>query len=252
MVARIGDIGREGQVDDILPGHVFVPFHFGYWDEPGRPRAANELTLPYWDPISKQPYFKFAAVRVSKVQGDPKAAATRPPAAELLKGVLGAGEAALGAVASGKKIGQYVGLLRATEQQLAEALKLVAEHHPLESEVRAGCSKFATWAEAHVKSLAPVAERFKARDDDEPKRLRAAMFQGPRPGGLGLMRDVHDLWLMAQDAWVGWLALEQVAKALEEKDLVASAHQSGGESGLIAEWCHTQFKAHIAQALLMG
>src|SRR5947209_2506977 len=129
--ARIGDIGREGKVHDLLPGHTFVPFHFGYWDEPGRPRAANELTLTTWDPISKQPHFKYAAVRLSKVQGDPKAAAGAPPADELAKAALESGEAATGAVRSGKKIDHYVGLLNATEQQLAEALKAVAEHHAL-------------------------------------------------------------------------------------------------------------------------
>jgi hypothetical protein len=54
-----------------------VPFHYGYWDlapasGPGAahshpPRAANELTITEWDPVSKQPRFKVAAVRVTKV-----------------------------------------------------------------------------------------------------------------------------------------------------------------------------------------
>jgi ferredoxin-nitrate reductase len=50
---------------------VFVPFHYGYWDrgEPGpngdSPRAANELTITAWDPVSKQPLFKLAAVRAT-------------------------------------------------------------------------------------------------------------------------------------------------------------------------------------------
>lgn len=250
--ARVGDVGREGKTYDILPGHVFIPFHFGYWDEPGRNRAANGLTQSTWDPISKQPHFKHAAVRVSKVQGDPKTAAGLPPAAEVVKGAVGLGQGALGAVRSGKRIGHYVGLLLATEQQLGEALTTVAEHHPLESEVRAACLKFSHWTDAHAHALKPLADRFQGHDDGEPKRLRAAMFQGPRIGGLGLMRDVHDLWLLARDAWIGWLALEQAAKALGEKELVESSNHNGGESGLIAEWCHTQFKSHIAQALLMG
>jgi hypothetical protein len=66
------------------------------------------------------------------------------------------------------------------------------------------------------------------------------------------MRDVHDLWLLAQDAWIGWLALTQVSKALEQKDLVEWCDRNGRESSRIAEWCHTQFKSQIAQALLMG
>jgi hypothetical protein len=57
---------------------VFVPFHYGYWDlddDPadgsggpdGHPRAANELTITDWDPVSKQPLFKTSTCRVEKV-----------------------------------------------------------------------------------------------------------------------------------------------------------------------------------------
>jgi anaerobic selenocysteine-containing dehydrogenase len=59
---------------DMRPGTVFVPFHYGYWDtagaepdgEPGR--AANELTVTDWDPVSKQPLFKTSAARVEPVR----------------------------------------------------------------------------------------------------------------------------------------------------------------------------------------
>ena len=70
----------------VRPGVVFVPFHYGYWDADARPgpgdepgRAANELTLTGWDPVSKQPFFKVAAVRVSKLAdaaGQPSPAPT--------------------------------------------------------------------------------------------------------------------------------------------------------------------------------
>jgi hypothetical protein len=42
-----------------------MPFHFGDGDEAGS-RAANELTITDWDPVSKQPHLKFAAVWVMK------------------------------------------------------------------------------------------------------------------------------------------------------------------------------------------
>jgi hypothetical protein len=61
--ARLGGVRR---------GVVFAPFHYGYWDDgraapDGRPRAANELTITAWDPVSKQPMYKVAAVRVRRV-----------------------------------------------------------------------------------------------------------------------------------------------------------------------------------------
>ena len=43
-----------------------MPFHYGDWDDPERHGAANELTLSGWDPVSKQPFFKYAAVNVRR------------------------------------------------------------------------------------------------------------------------------------------------------------------------------------------
>ncbi|HSU49543.1 MAG TPA: hypothetical protein VLJ41_03095, partial [Segetibacter sp.] len=43
-----------------------IPFHYGYWDNDDRSRAANELTISEWDPVSKQPHFKYSAVKISK------------------------------------------------------------------------------------------------------------------------------------------------------------------------------------------
>ena len=59
---------RTAKVGAILPGHVFIPFHYGYWDRKDEEYAcaANELTLTAWDPVSKQPYYKNAAVQVRK------------------------------------------------------------------------------------------------------------------------------------------------------------------------------------------
>ncbi|MBF9132612.1 nitrate reductase [Plantactinospora sp. S1510] len=64
-----GTVRARVRVCGIRPGVVFVPFHYGYWDVSGpqRERAANELTITGWDPVSKQPLFKVAAARLTKV-----------------------------------------------------------------------------------------------------------------------------------------------------------------------------------------
>jgi ferredoxin-nitrate reductase len=66
--SRRGQVEAPVRIRDIREGMVFVPFHYGYWDEQagGYRRAANELTVTSWDPVSKQPIFKTAAVRVVK------------------------------------------------------------------------------------------------------------------------------------------------------------------------------------------
>jgi hypothetical protein len=61
------------RVSGIRDGVLFLPFHYGYWDDAspgpdGDGRAANELTLTDWDPVSKQPLFKTAAAAVRRVE----------------------------------------------------------------------------------------------------------------------------------------------------------------------------------------
>lgn len=73
-----GAIEAPVRVSGIRPGVVFVPFHYGSWDHddaPGPQRgakvrctAANELTETVWDPVSKQPLFKVAAVNVTLLE----------------------------------------------------------------------------------------------------------------------------------------------------------------------------------------
>ncbi|HLP74999.1 MAG TPA: molybdopterin dinucleotide binding domain-containing protein, partial [Bacteroidales bacterium] len=64
--SRRGEIFAPAVIGNIVKGLIFVPFHYGYWDKPGRLRAANELTIFEWDPVSKQPHFKYTAVRIKK------------------------------------------------------------------------------------------------------------------------------------------------------------------------------------------
>jgi len=64
-----GRVEGPARVTGMREGVVFIPFHYGYWDRDGRnghDRAANELTITLWDPASKQPIYKTAAVRVER------------------------------------------------------------------------------------------------------------------------------------------------------------------------------------------
>ncbi len=81
VTSRRGVAQAPAVVGSIIPGHVFIPFHYGYWDNSDRPRAANELTVMEWDPVSKQPHFKFGAVRIRKLRdATPEERQRRPQA----------------------------------------------------------------------------------------------------------------------------------------------------------------------------
>ena len=98
-----GQVQARVRVTAIRSGVLFLPFHYGYWDEPGgsepvdgRGRAANELTITEWDAVSKQPIFKGAAAKVERVdRGDgtpapaPTTTASKPVAVTVLPTVGG-------------------------------------------------------------------------------------------------------------------------------------------------------------------
>jgi anaerobic selenocysteine-containing dehydrogenase len=65
--SRRGRVRVPARLGGIEPGVVFIPFHYGDDGDDDAPTTANRLTLSGWDPVSKQPHFKFAAVAVERV-----------------------------------------------------------------------------------------------------------------------------------------------------------------------------------------
>jgi predicted molibdopterin-dependent oxidoreductase YjgC len=65
-----GSVTAKARISWIRDGVLFLPFHYGYWDEhntTNHHRAANELTITDWDPVSKQPIFKTAAAQLHRI-----------------------------------------------------------------------------------------------------------------------------------------------------------------------------------------
>jgi anaerobic selenocysteine-containing dehydrogenase len=67
LTSRRGKLVAQAQVTaEIAPGTCFVPFHWGRGM--GFYKSANNLTLDAFDPVSKEPELKAAAVRVKKLE----------------------------------------------------------------------------------------------------------------------------------------------------------------------------------------
>ncbi|WP_255450332.1 molybdopterin oxidoreductase family protein [Skermania sp. ID1734] len=61
VTSRRGSIDAPARVSHVREGVVFAPWHYG--DDP-----ANDLTLSAWDPVSKQPEFKVAAIALERIR----------------------------------------------------------------------------------------------------------------------------------------------------------------------------------------
>lgn len=84
VTSRRGSIEAPARISHVRDGVVFAPWHYGGSAE----TAANELTLTAWDPVSKQPEFKVAAVCVQRVRaGDGPAPAPTTTASAPVDGV---------------------------------------------------------------------------------------------------------------------------------------------------------------------
>ena len=79
VISEYGEAEMRARISDIQQGVVFAPFHYGGRTQEGfdpaktatnghRPTAANEVTQTQIDPVSKQPVYKCAAVRVTPIR----------------------------------------------------------------------------------------------------------------------------------------------------------------------------------------
>lgn len=259
--SRRGRIIARARLGDIIPGHVFVPFHYGYWDEPERARAANELTMTEWDPVSKQPYFKHAAVNVQKIRADSFGERVAETAAQFGERIKTMTKQAVEAPAKAKQalfkaegkspVALYLGLAHGSDVRLADAFTNVANHHMAEPDIYATCMLMAQWSRGHVETLKPLIERYHEEPATEPDRLQKVLFQGPRSGGIGLLRDLTDLWLAASEVHCSYECLVQAAKALRDQALLETCVSCEREAGRQLAWVRTRIDQAAPQALVV-
>jgi hypothetical protein len=146
-------------------------------------------------------------------------------------------------------IAKFIGLTKASEEQLTQAFSLVANKHDNNAEIREMAKQLAEWSCRHIDALGPVAERLGAAAVDEPERVRSALFHGARVGGVGLLRDLQDLSLLAEETRIQWVTLLQAAKGLNDEALVAVCTASQEETERQRAWIETQIKSSAPQAI---
>lgn len=240
--SRRGWVYAPARLGEIEPGHLFMPFHFGYWDHDERPRAVNELTFYEWDPVSKQPYFKYTAVRVCKMLpgedyrwGEPLHDDNLKPASAQPR----------------QHVADYIGLLDDSSRATAQALFEVAEKHQAEPDISAICKMLARFSREHSEDLKPCIERYGEMQQHEADRLLESLQPSQHKGPLSLLRDLHDCWLLAQESHVSIIVLTQAAQALRDDELLQLMQRMIEHNHRQRAWLKTRIKQTAPQSLIV-
>jgi hypothetical protein len=148
-------------------------------------------------------------------------------------------------------LSHYLGLLHKAQIELAAAFREVGEAHKDEPDVFYDCERLAAQCDRHAEQLEPFTERYGEDADEEPDRLHSEIFKGTRTGGLGLLRDLHDLYLMAAECDISWTLVGQAAKGARDDDLTDVVDRCEGETAIQMKWLRTRMKTAAPQALVV-
>jgi hypothetical protein len=150
------------------------------------------------------------------------------------------------------QLAHYLGLLHRAQVTLGDAFREVAEAHAEEPDVFHQCRRLAAQCDSHAEALAPFAERYGEEESDEPDRLHSTLFQGAREGPLGLLRDLHDLYLMASECDMAWTLVGQGAQGARDTDLLKVVQRCEGETAIQLKWLRSRMKEAAPQALVVA
>ncbi|MBV9308129.1 MAG: molybdopterin oxidoreductase family protein [Acidobacteriaceae bacterium] len=239
VISRRSKVVVPARIADIKPRHLFMPFHYfsnGY----GSHASPNELIGTQWDPVSKQPYFKNAAVRLDKaiqtVNGHPsrrvKIMIEKPPHSQ-------------------QQIMTHLQQLHQLELSLASAWQQLAKRHQSNSETVEAGQRFSSWGSNHAMALAADIQKYGGTPASMGHKLSNELFEGVRFGSAGLIDDLQDVNTLLQRAHFSYLILGQAAKSLRDFDLSNRLDELEKGNHLQIAWCVTQAKSFATQVLVV-
>ena len=149
-------------------------------------------------------------------------------------------------------IGFYIRLAHHSETELAKAFATVSDHHRDEPDVEETCRLLGSWSKQKSDGIRPFISKYGEKRIKEPEQLYSDLFQGPRRGGLALLRDLHDLWLLATEAHISWTLLLQASLALRDQPLESLCRHHLHQTERQIAWLQTRTKQAAPQALIVA
>jgi len=149
-------------------------------------------------------------------------------------------------------LGHYIGLISRSQSLLAEAFREVASEHSAEAAIHFTAGRLADQCDQHVSRLEPFVDRYGEDLPEEPERLHSDLFQGSRQGPLGMLRDLHDLYLIAAEVDMAWTVVTQAAQGARDPELLAVTSDCEQETATQLKWLRSQMKEAAPQVLVVA
>jgi predicted nucleic acid-binding Zn ribbon protein len=163
------------------------------------------------------------------------------------------------------KVGMALQQLRDAETELAGGYRKIGERHAADHDVYHLCLTLAHQCEQHIEKLMPFAAKYRSemQPPDEPSEawegLVATMRRGmstlvgrqPATGFL-LLRDLRQLYHLAQDVSLHWIEIGQAAKALRDAAMLEAVTEMHEQTLTQIKWIKTRLKETAPQVLVGG
>lgn len=149
-------------------------------------------------------------------------------------------------------LANYLDLIHRSESDLAEAFRQVGEGHPEEVDIYHLVHTLAGQCDRHAEMIKPFIDRYGAERAEEPENLHSELFSGTRSGGLGLLRDMQDLFVMGSECEIAWTMIGQAAQGARDAELLAVVDACAPETSVQLKWINTRMKQAAPQALLVA
>jgi hypothetical protein len=150
------------------------------------------------------------------------------------------------------QIAVYLGLTIESEAVLQAAYMNVANRHKRDPGIRHGCHRAMRFTEVRLNAARDLSQKFGATSSYDPRSLANSLFHGLRADALGLVRDLHDLSLLANQSLLCWTGVSQACKALHDKAAVATCQLSIKALELEISRLNTELKEAAPQALTVS
>ena len=148
-------------------------------------------------------------------------------------------------------VGDYIGLLRANEAQLAQAFRQAASNHPELPDMGPQCALFAGWSRDAAAGLGPFVGRYGQQQAGDPNRLGKLVRRRPTSTGFGQLRDLQALLVLVGESQSSLVILRQAVAALRDEGFATALADMAAKNGRQHQWLQSQILQAASQALVV-